>query len=207
MNRLITFEGIDGSGKSTQVSLLCQKFENMGIRYVSIREPGSTAISEMIRMILLDKKNHDLGSESESLLFMAARAQITHEVIEPALENKKFVICDRFIDSTIAYQGYGRGLNISYLNSMNQYATRNLIPKLTFILDVNKKTSLGRRNPELSDRMESGGEEFIERVIRGYRQLAKKHPRFRLIEGTLPVHEIFKNIWRNMTQTFGELYE
>ena len=158
MNRLISFEGVDGSGKSTQISMLCRNLDEIGINYLSIREPGSTEISEMIRNILLDKKNHGLGSESESLLFMAARAQITHEVIEPALKSGKFVICDRFIDSTIAYQGYGRGLDISYLTSLNQYATSHILPELTFIIDVDESTSSSRRNSLESDRIESGGD-------------------------------------------------
>ncbi|NQU67500.1 MAG: dTMP kinase [Candidatus Marinimicrobia bacterium] len=206
MNRLITFEGIDGSGKSTQISMLCSKFEENNIKFISVREPGSTTISEMIRSILLDKTNHGLGSESESLLFMAARAQITHEVIEPALNSGKFVICDRYIDSTIAYQGYGRGLDIPYLKSLNQYATRNIIPELTFILDVDKETSIDRRDPRETDRMESGGDEFIKKVINGYRTMAKENDRFRLLNGTKPPLDLFENIWMIITNTFGELH-
>jgi len=206
VNRLISFEGVDGSGKSTQISMLCRNFDDFGINYLSIREPGSTVISVMIRDILLDKRNHGLGSESESLLFMAARAQITHEVIEPALKSGKFVICDRFIDSTIAYQGYGRGLDISYLTSLNQFATRHILPELTFIIDVDASTSSSRRNSLESDRMESGGDEFLSKVIDGYREMAKSHQRFYLVDGTKPPKKIFEFIWSIVKNTYGEIH-
>ncbi len=205
MNRLITFEGVDGSGKSTQIRYLCEKFTQMGVEYISIREPGSTRISETIRNILLDRDNMDLCSESESLLFMAARAQITHEVIQPALEGGKYVICDRFTDSTIAYQGYGRGLELETLNRMNSYATRGIIPRITFILDIDLETSLKRRDAVGADRMESGGIDFLSRVIKGYHAMSKEDSRFIIVDGNRSPEYIFQIVWEKITKTYGEL--
>ena len=116
---LITFEGIDGSGKPTQIHMLENEFTNLGVEYKTFREPGGTDLSEKIRGILLDKENIELISTAESLLFAAARSQLTEQQIKPSIEKGKFVICDRFIDSTIAYQGYGRGLDIKNLEEIN----------------------------------------------------------------------------------------
>lgn len=203
MNKLITFEGVDGSGKSTQIELLKDKFDQLGIQYLSIREPGSTTISENIRDILLDNKNSQLCSEAESLLFMAARAQITAEVIIPALENGKFVLCDRYIDSTIAYQGYGRGLDIPFLKSINHYATRGNIPGLTIILDIDYELSLRRRNRQENDRMESGGGGFLNNVKGGYHQIAKEGDRYKIVNGDNSPEEIFKSVWQIIANNYG----
>ena len=132
---LITIEGIDGSGKTTQIQLLEQELKRIRVQFITFREPGGTKLSEKIREILLDKKNIELSSTAESLLFAAARAQLTTEKIKLALGKGTFVICDRFIDSTIAYQGYGRGLDINNLEMINNIATDGLTPDLTFILD------------------------------------------------------------------------
>jgi len=142
--KLITFEGIDGSGKSTQIQLLEAEFEKLGISYKTFREPGGTKLSEKIRTILLDKENIELYSNAESLLFAAARAQLTAEQIKPAITKGEFVICDRFTDSTIAYQGYGRGLNINNLELINTIATDGLIPDITFILDIDPQKATER---------------------------------------------------------------
>ena len=129
-DRLITFEGIDGSGKSTQIKLLNQWLESKGIKGLNIREPGGTVVSESIRTILLDKQNI-IDSFSETLLFLAARSQLVDEVIVPALNDNRFVICDRFIDSTVVYQGYGRGLGVDLINQINKIATKSILPSLT----------------------------------------------------------------------------
>ena len=205
MNKLITFEGVDGSGKSTQIEFLKNKFDQLDIQYLSIREPGSTVISENIREILLDNKNSQLCSEAESLLFMAARAQITSEAIIPTLEDGKFVICDRYIDSTIAYQGYGRGLDIPFLKSINNYATRGNIPGLTFILDIDYELSLHRRNREENDRMESGGGDFMNKVKGGYHQIANEGERYKVINGDKPPKEVFKSVWQIIVNSYGDM--
>ena len=154
--RLITFEGIDGSGKSTQIGMLENELKKLGVAFKTFREPGGTDLSEKIRTILLDKENIELISTAESLLFAAARAQLTTEQIKPAIDKGEFVICDRFTDSTIAYQGYGRRLNIKQLEKINYIATAGLIPDITFILD-NSTICLGDSSfslvvfPQISD--------------------------------------------------------
>ena len=115
MNKLITFEGIDGSGKSTQISLLNKWFDELGVNKINIREPGGSNVSELIRSILLDKRNQ-INALTETMLFLSARSQLVDEIILPSLAENKFVICDRFIDSTIVYQGYGRGLDINLIH-------------------------------------------------------------------------------------------
>ncbi len=203
MKKFITFEGIDGSGKSTQISLLCNRFEALGIQYTSVREPGGTRISEKIREILLQKENLELTAEAESLLFQAARAQLTAEVILPALQEDRFVICDRFTDSSLAYQGFGRGLDLKALETLNNYATQNTQPLLTFILDVDVATSLERRVVKVTDRMESGGEAFMGKIRRGYMELAGKNPgRYYLMDGSLDKNELFQQIWNILLEKY-----
>jgi len=173
--KLITFEGIDGSGKSTQIKLLEAEFEKSGISYKTFREPGGTKLSEKIRAMLLDKENIELYSNAESLLFAAARAQLTAEQIKPALTKGECVICDRFTDSTIAYQGYGRGLNINKLELMNAIATDGLIPDVTFILDIDPEKASERMQTEAADRMESGGIDFFQKIRQGYYQIREQN--------------------------------
>ena len=174
--RLVTFEGIDGSGKSTQVQLLEQELKRIRVQFITFREPGGTKLSEKIREILLDKKNIELSSTAESLLFAAARAQLTTEGIKPALGEGKFVICDRFIDSTIAYQGYGRGLDINDLEMINNIATDGLTPDLTFILDINPSKVVERMDIIAPDRMEATGVDFFRKVREGYHQILEQNP-------------------------------
>ena len=174
--RLVTFEGIDGSGKSTQVQLLEQELKRIRVQFITFREPGGTKLSEKIREILLDKKNIELSSTAESLLFAAARAQLTTEKIKLALGEGTFVICDRFIDSTIAYQGYGRGLDINNLEMINNIATDGLTPDLTFILDINPSKAVERMDTEASDRMEATGVDFFRKVREGYHQILEQNP-------------------------------
>ncbi len=173
--KLITFEGIDGSGKSTQIQLLEAEFEKLGVPYKTFREPGGTDLSEKIREILLEKDNLELYSNAESLLFAAARAQLTVEQIMPTLAKGECVICDRFIDSTIAYQGYGRGLNIKNLEMINNIATDRLTPDITFILDIDPEKASDRMKSESPDRMESEGFEFFQKIRRGYHQIMEQN--------------------------------
>ena len=203
---LITFEGIDGSGKSTQIQMLEHEFNNLGIEYKTFREPGGTELSEKIRTILLDKENIELISTAESLLFAASRAQLTTEKVKPAIAKGQFVICDRFTDSTIAYQGYGRGLDIKQLEEINYIATAGLIPDITFILDTSPETAAARMKSESSDRMEATGMKFFRRIREGYLQLKNQSPnRYRVINGEQSPENVFKEIKAIIMKKFEEV--
>jgi len=201
--KLITFEGIDGSGKSTQIQLLEAEFEKLGISYKTFREPGGTKLSEKIRAILLDKENIELYSNAESLLFAAARAQLTAEQIKPAITKGEFVICDRFTDSTIAYQGYGRGLNINNLELMNTIATDGLIPDITFILDIDPQKATERLKTVNPDRMEAAGIDFFKKIRQGYCQIREQNQsRCIVIDGEKPQKDISKEIHHIIMERF-----
>ena len=203
---LITFEGIDGSGKSTQIQMLECEFNKLGVTYKTFREPGGTELSEKIRAILLDKENIEIISTSESLLFAAARAQLTAEKIKPAIEKGEFVICDRFTDSTIAYQGYGRGLDIKQLEEINYIATAGLTPDITFILDISTEVAEVRMEAENSDRMEETGVDFFRRIRGGYYQIKDQNPhRYRLIDGEQYPENVFKEIKEIVMKKFEEV--
>ena len=195
--RLITFEGIDGSGKTTQIQLLEQEFNRIGVQFKTFREPGGTKLSEKIREILLDKENIELSSTAESLLFAAARAQLTTEKTKPALVKCEFVICDRFIDSTIAYQGYGRGLNIKNIEMINYIATDGLMPDITFILDIKPGISAERMDNKAPDRMEATGVDFFSKVREGYHQILEQNPD-RCIE--INAEQAQKNVFNEINQ-------
>ena len=201
--KLITFEGIDGSGKSTQIQLLEAEFEKLGISYKTFREPGGTKLSEKIRTILLDKENIELYSNAESLLFAAARAQLTAEQIKPAITKGEFVICDRFTDSTIAYQGYGRGLNINNLELINSIATDGLIPDITFILDIDPQKATERLKTVNPDRMEATGIDFFKKIRQGYCQIREQNQsRCIVIDGEKPQKDISKEIHHIIMERF-----
>ena len=201
--KLITFEGIDGSGKSTQIQLLEAEFEKLDISYKTFREPGGTKLSEKIRAILLDKENIELYSNAESLLFAAARAQLTAEQIKPALTKGEFVICDRFTDSTIAYQGYGRGLNINNLELINTIATDGLIPDITFILDIDPQKATERLKTVNPDRMEATGIDFFKKIRQGYCQIREQNQsRCIVINGEKPQKDISKEIHHIIMKRF-----
>ena len=201
--KLITFEGIDGSGKSTQIQLLEAEFEKLGISYKTFREPGGTKLSEKIRTILLDKENIELYSNAESLLFAAARAQLTAEQIKPAITKGEFVICDRFTDSTIAYQGYGRGLNINNLELINTIATDGLIPDITFILDIDPQKATERLKTVNPDRMEAAGIDFFKKIRQGYCQIREQNQsRCIVINGEKPQEDISKEIYHKIMERF-----
>ena len=201
--KLITFEGIDGSGKSTQIQLLEAEFEKLGISYKTFREPGGTKLSEKIRTILLDEENIELYSNAESLLFAAARAQLTAEQIKPAITKGEFVICDRFTDSTIAYQGYGRGLNINNLELINTIATDGLIPDITFILDIDPQKATERLKTVNPDRMEATGIDFFKKIRQGYCQIREQNQsRCIVINGEKPQKDISKEIHHIIMKRF-----
>ena len=203
MNKLITFEGIDGSGKSTQIKLLNEWFESKQVQSKCIREPGGSNISEMIREILLDS-NNQITSFSETLLFLAARAQLVDETILPLLEKDQFVICDRFIDSTVVYQGYGRGLDVELINSINSIATKGFLPHLTIYININVELSIERRLLSSNDRMESEGSSFLLNVKEGYDELAHLYPdRIKVIDG----NDSIINIQDQIRTIIKEKYE
>ena len=195
-NIFISFEGIDGCGKSTQVELLIKKLNSLKIRSLLVREPGGSKIAENIRSILLDNANRLMSNETEALLMTASRAQLTREVIIPKLKEGFVVVADRFQDSTIAYQGGGRGLDISFLEMLNLFATNHLIPNMTFYIDISAKEGLKRTISNEFDRIENAGEAFQVRVRNEYLNLIKKEPqRVFLVDGTKTVTEIHEEIW------------
>ncbi|MDC0631070.1 dTMP kinase [Candidatus Marinimicrobia bacterium] len=195
-NIFISFEGIDGCGKSTQVDLLIKKLNSLKIRSLLVREPGGSKIAENIRSILLDNSNRLMSNETEALLMTASRAQLTREVIIPKLNEGFVVVADRFQDSTIAYQGGGRGLDISFLEMLNLFATNHLIPNMTFYIDISAKEGLKRTISNEFDRIENAGEAFQVRVRNEYLKLIKKEPqRVFLVDGTKTVTEIHEEIW------------
>ncbi|MFM6955984.1 MAG: dTMP kinase [Ignavibacteria bacterium] len=174
----ITFEGIDGSGKSTQIQLLKEWLERLDHTVTVLREPGGNVVSEQIRQLLLDSTEH-IEPRCELLLFTAARAQLVSKVIRPALKAGHIVICDRYIDSSVAYQGYGRGLPIDDIVRINDFATAGLIPDITFIFDLTVDDAAKRAgfrsndNKTKPDRMEQSGDAFFERTKQGYIELAQ----------------------------------
>ena len=193
----ITFEGIDGCGKSTQCEMLKDYLKESGKDFIFVREPGGTVIGERIREILLDKKNTQMTARTELLLFEAARAQITDEVIKPALEEGKIVLCDRFFDSSSAYQGMARGMGMDFVAGLNMAATGGLKPDITFFFDISAEEALERRGKrgEASDRIELAGLKFQEDVRRGYIELAKtSEGRVITIDATKGIEEIFEEV-------------
>ena len=173
--KLITFEGSEGSGKSTQTKLLYNYLKSKGFSAIRIREPGSAKISEKIRRILLDPKNKKMSVLSEMLLYMSARAEIVEDIILPALKKGKVLICDRFLDATLAYQGYGGGISINLIKTIGRQVTRGIRPDITFFLDLDVKEGL-RRIGKTKDRIERRSIVYHKRVRKGYLELAKKEP-------------------------------
>ncbi|MBC8043116.1 MAG: dTMP kinase [Rhizobacter sp.] len=203
---LITFEGIDASGKSTQLRLLREYLFGKGKKVLLVREPGGVDVSEKIRALLLDNKN-SISPASELLLFSASRSELMHRVVMPALQEGKLVLMDRFYDSTTAYQGYGRGLDLDVIAAINRIASFNIQPSLTVYLDLLPEDALMRKFSEKSlplsfgkeeqplDRMESSGLEFYRRVRAGYKHLLVQHPhRFIEIDALKSITEIHQEI-------------
>ena len=191
----ITFEGVDGCGKTTQMKLLSKYLQDKGYEVVITREPGAKGLGEKIREILLHYDG-EVSSRAESFLFLADRAQHIDKIINPAVENGKIVLCDRHTDSTIAYQGYGRGVDINELKMLNNLATGSRKPDFTFVFDIDIETSMSRVGKE-KDRMESAGIEFFEKVRNGYLEIAKREPeRVKVIDSTRSIDVIEGDIRR-----------
>lgn len=185
----ITFEGADGCGKTTQIKLAAEYLKNKGYDVILTREPGAKGLGEQLREILL---NYDgiVSDRCESFLFLADRAQHIDTIVVPAVDAGKIVLCDRHIDSTVAYQGYGRGQDIEQINKLNMIATNNRKPDLTIVFDIDVETSMSRVGNE-KDRMESSGTEFFNKVRHGYLEIAKQEPqRVRVLDAAKSIEEI-----------------
>lgn len=197
----ISFEGIDRSGKSTQVEKLAQHLTDDGYQVLNLRDPGGSEISEQIRNILLSIHNMNIDPITELLLYEAARAQIVAEKIRPALQKKMIVLIDRFYDSTTAYQGYGRGLDLQSIEKANMLATGGLVPDLTIFIDINWEEAERRRGRMAPDRMESEDQYFFERIRNGYIQIVQENAkRVKLIDGNLSIEAIGDKIYTEISK-------
>ena len=196
----ITFEGIDGSGKTTQIELMNSFLKQSGFDVVLTREPGGTDIGDKIRGILLDSKNIQMSYRAETLLFLASRAELVSKVIQPSLNQGKIVICDRFFDSTIAYQGIARQLGAEKILDMSLWATENIIPDLTFLLsiDVWECENRLKNGKKKKDRIEKEEIDFKSKIQEGYMQLAGKNKeRFVIVDGCLDIESVFAVVKSN----------
>lgn len=202
----VTFEGCDGSGKTTQADKLAEKLRTMNIRILRTREPGGTRIGEAIRGMIRGENNYEtISRETETLLFMASRSHLVRQVILPAIESGECVVSDRFSDSTLAYQGYGRCLNACKIKAMNDFVAGDTVPDITFLLDVDVRAGLERihkRNMALGaehDRIEREAIDFHERVRKGYLKLAKREPgRFKVLDGAADEEQVAMQVWDEM---------
>ncbi len=203
---LITFEGTEGCGKSTQITLLAERLRGLGRKVRLLREPGGTPIGEEIRHTLKHSDvNHGMTSETELLLMNASRAQLVRETIRPALDAGEIILCDRFYDSTTAYQGYGRGLNLKLVRSVIEFAVGDTRPQLTLLLHVPAEVSRARLAsrqatlPFVRDRIEEADQSFFERVLKGYHAIAEADPgRVKLIEAADTVDAVQERIWKKV---------
>ena len=200
MNKLITFEGTDGVGKTTQINLFLEKLNKNGLKNILFREPGGTDFAEKIRNILLDN-NNKMSSLSETLLFLAARSDLVRKQIKPNLENNFYVICDRFLDSTLAYQSFGRGVDLDLINSITNKAVDGLAPSTTFLLDCDINVCLSRIDKK--DRMENEGKEFLIKVKNGFLELAKLNKnRYVIVDANKSINEISNYIWEKFLERY-----
>lgn len=191
----ITLEGPDGSGKSTIIKLIGDYLSNKGMDFIMTREPGGTSIGEDIRHIVLDNENTQMGKETEALLYAASRAQHVHEKIKPALEDGKLVLCDRFVLSSLAYQGVGRNLGIESVKKINDFALGGLYPDLILFFHIDPEITLKRKTKDSSgDRLEKEGNEFHNRVYNGYMELLKLYPdNIKIIDASQSKEEVLKS--------------
>ena len=214
MNKFITFEGIEGSGKSTQMKLLAQHLTEQHVPLLITREPSGTDIGRKIGGILFNRGHYDMCAETEVFLFCAARAQHIREMIMPALNQNRVVLCDRFSDATYAYQGAARGLNLEFIKAINDYSSMGLKPNLTLLFDLPVEIGLQRaterdnrlKDSSFSDRFERESLNFHNKVRAGYLNILKSEPeRFRLIDAVRDVDTIQKEVQRHITEFIGHL--
>lgn len=194
--KFITFEGCDGCGKSTQLKLLSDYLTKNNVPHIFTREPGGGKISEAIREILLNGKNAEMTDECEALLYAAARVQHLADRVEPALNEGKLVICDRYVDSSLAYQAYARGLGKDFIEKINAFALQNYLPDVTIFIDLTPEAAFLRKHgADKNDRLEQAGMAFHKKVYEGYDTLAKTYPkRIARIDGNQTPQEIFDNV-------------
>ena len=200
----ITLEGVDGCGKSTQGALLADALEAAGREVVRLRDPGSARLSEKIRLMLLDPGNDDMCYECELLLYEAARAQMVRELIEPALARGAVVVCDRYCDSTYAYQAAGRGLSPQMIEIANELGSCGVTPDVTLVFDLSAEEALGRATHEGADRLEGEGMRFQRRVREGYMRLAQEQSdRVRLVDGFGTVEVVHARVTEALRDVIG----
>lgn len=203
----VTFEGGEGSGKTTLIRLIKEKLESLNYKVVSTREPGGSKIAEAIRSIILDVDNTEMDAKTEALLYASSRRQHLVDIVLPALEENKIVLCDRYIDSSLAYQGYARGLGISEVYKINQYATEGIMPKMTFFIDVAPEVGLERikENNRSENRLDKEKILFHQMVHQGYLIVAKKFKkRIKIINGSRSVNEVYNDIMRIILDNIKE---
>ena len=201
----ITFEGGEGAGKTTHIRFLSEKLRERGREVVRLREPGGTAVGEELRAVVLDPKNDNLSDEAELLIYEAARAQIVAEVIRPALERGAVVLCDRFADSTIAYQVHGRGLDAAFVEQANAFACQGISPDRTILLTTggSARTGLSRATHRGADRLERAGEEFHTRVNEGFLDIARAHAdRVRVVQSAARKSRTSELVFRELADLF-----
>lgn len=194
--KFITFEGCDGCGKSTQLRLLSEYLTKNSIPHIFTREPGGGKISEAIREILLNGKNMEMTDECEALLYAASRVQHLSDRVEPALSEGKLVICDRYVDSSLAYQAYARGLGLDFVSKINAFALKNYLPDVTIFIDLTPEAAFKRKHgADENDRLEKAGMEFHKRVYDGYKAVAAAEPdRVMCVDGMQTPDEIFADV-------------
>jgi dTMP kinase len=196
----VTFEGGEGCGKSTQSRLLSRRLTQLALSHVLIHEPGGTPLGERIRRLLKGTSEVPISAEAELLLFNASRSQLVTDIIRPSLLQGKIVICDRFTDSTLAYQSYGRGLDINKVRELNQFATGQLKPEIVFLLDVPPELGLSRKKSVMHDRFEKEDLLFHQKVREGFLKLAAQdRSRWVVLNGTLPKSRIAGLIWARLS--------
>ena len=196
--KFITFEGCEGAGKSTQLQLLSSYLKERAIEHIFTREPGGNPVSEKIRALILDGANTAMTSECEALLYAASRAQVISDVIVPALDQGKIVVCDRYLDSSLAYQGFARGLGIDFVERINSFALQKCLPDVTFFLDLDPVSAFARKSgADENDRMEQAGIAFHKKVYEGYLALAERYPeRFLRLDARRGANGIHEDVVR-----------
>jgi dTMP kinase len=201
LSLFVTFEGAEGCGKSTQARALWQRLVRRGIPAVLTYEPGGTALGNRLRYVLKRRLQDKISPLGELFLFAACRVQIVNEVIRPSLKQGKIVICDRFSDSTVVYQGYGRGLNLETIEEINELATQGIKPHLTVLLDIPARKGLSRKMSRSNDRFEAENIAFHHKIRDGYLKLAAEEPeRWLVIDATLPRVKIGKIVWDRVSR-------
>ncbi len=206
MPLFITFEGGEGCGKTTQSRLLVRRLNHLALPSLLLREPGGTRLGEKIRRILKNRTGVAISPTAELLLFNASRYQLVSEVVGPALREGRTVVCDRFADSTVAYQSYGRGLEIESVNEINRVGTAGLRPDLVFLLDLDPQIGLGRKSQGSADRFESENLAFHRRVRAGFLKLATTEPeRWTVLDATAPRETIANQVWSKVMAALDSL--